>query len=69
MAAYAQYEARDYDAAVTTLDQFIQLHPGYWIIQNAAYSGFGRAVIHFARQRGWRTGSTGCATTTYRRPP
>ncbi|MFA6280541.1 MAG: outer membrane protein assembly factor BamD [Bdellovibrionales bacterium] len=29
MGAYAQYQAMDYDAALTSLEQFIQLHPGH----------------------------------------
>ena len=41
--------------AYRMLHDFISLQPGEWIIQNAANSGVGRAVIQIARQRGWRT--------------
>jgi NADPH:quinone reductase-like Zn-dependent oxidoreductase len=37
------------------LSEFIPLRPGDWIVQNAANSGVGRAVIAFARERGIRT--------------
>ena len=41
--------------AYRMLHDFVSLQPGEWIIQNAANSGVGRAVIQIARQRGWRT--------------
>lgn len=37
------------------LSEFTILEPGDWVVQNAASSGVGRAVIAFARQRGIRT--------------
>ena len=37
------------------LEGFVNLKPGDWVIQNAANSGVGRAVIHIARLRGLRT--------------
>jgi NADPH:quinone reductase-like Zn-dependent oxidoreductase len=37
------------------LSEFIALKRGDWIVQNAANSGVGRAVIAFARERGLRT--------------
>lgn len=46
MAAYAQYLALDYDAAVATLDQFIQLHPGN---SNIAYAYYLRALSFYER--------------------
>ncbi|HEV8003543.1 MAG TPA: zinc-dependent alcohol dehydrogenase family protein [Planctomycetaceae bacterium] len=42
-------------AAALLLDGFISLKPGDWIVQNAANSGVGRAVIVFAKQKGVRT--------------
>lgn len=41
--------------AYRLLHDFVTLQPGEWIIQNAANSGVGRAVIELARHRGWRT--------------
>lgn len=46
MAAYAQYQAMDYDPAITTLDQFIQLHPGN---SNIAYAYYLRALCFYER--------------------
>ena len=37
------------------LSEFIDLAPGDWVVQNAANSGVGRAVIAFARARGFKT--------------
>ena len=37
------------------LHDFVRLQPGDWVIQNAANSGVGRAVIAFCRAQGWRT--------------
>ena len=37
------------------LEGFVDLKPGDWVIQNAANSGVGRAVIQIARLRGLRT--------------
>ncbi len=37
------------------LEGFVDLKPGDWVIQNAANSGVGRAVIHIARLRGLKT--------------
>jgi trans-2-enoyl-CoA reductase len=34
---------------------FVDLRPGEWIVQNAATSAVGRAVIEIARHRGWKT--------------
>jgi len=42
-------------AAALLLEQFVSLKPGDWIVQNAANSGVGRAVIVFAKQKGIRT--------------
>jgi NADPH:quinone reductase-like Zn-dependent oxidoreductase len=41
--------------AALLLSEYVALKPGEWIIQNAANSGVGRAVIAFARARGIRT--------------
>ena len=46
MAAYAQYQAMDYDAATATLDQFIQLHPGN---NSIAYAYYMRALCFYER--------------------
>lgn len=46
MAAYAQYQALDYDAAVAALDRFIQLHPGN---PNIAYAYYLRALSFYER--------------------
>ena len=37
------------------LHDFVALKNGDWILQNAANSGVGRAVIHLAKTLGWRT--------------
>lgn len=37
------------------LHEFADLRPGEWVLQNAATSAVGRAVIEIARHRGWRT--------------
>lgn len=37
------------------LRSFRDLAPGDWIVQNAATSAVGRAVIEIARHRGWKT--------------
>ena len=37
------------------LHQFAALQPGHWVLQNAATSAVGRAVIEIAHQRGWKT--------------
>ena len=37
------------------LEAFVNLKPGDWVIQNAANSGVGRAVIQIARLRGLKT--------------
>jgi len=37
------------------LHHFVALHPGDWVVQNAATSGVGRAVIEIARSAGWKT--------------
>jgi NADPH:quinone reductase-like Zn-dependent oxidoreductase len=42
-------------AAALLLEEFVTLEPGDWIVQNAANSGVGRAVIAFAKQEGVRT--------------
>jgi NADPH:quinone reductase-like Zn-dependent oxidoreductase len=42
-------------AAALLLEEFVSLRPGDWIVQNAANSGVGRAVIAFAKQKGVRT--------------
>jgi NADPH:quinone reductase-like Zn-dependent oxidoreductase len=41
--------------AALLLSEYIALNPGDWIVQNAANSGVGRAVIAFAKKRGIRT--------------
>jgi NADPH:quinone reductase-like Zn-dependent oxidoreductase len=41
--------------AALPLSEYIPLNPGDWIVQNAANSVVGRAVIAFARARGIRT--------------
>jgi NADPH:quinone reductase-like Zn-dependent oxidoreductase len=41
--------------AALLLSEFVSLKAGDWVIQNAANSGVGRAVIAFARERGIRT--------------
>src|SRR6476620_3120140 len=42
-------------AAALLLEEFGSLKPGDWIVQNAANSGVGRAVIVFSNQKGVRT--------------
>ena len=37
------------------LQEFATLRPGDWVLQNAATSAVGRAVIEIARHRGWKT--------------
>jgi len=41
--------------AALILSEFVDLKPGDWVVQNAANSGVGRAVIAFAKKRGLRT--------------
>jgi NADPH:quinone reductase-like Zn-dependent oxidoreductase len=41
--------------AALLLSEYDELAPGEWVVQNAANSGVGRAVIAFARERGLRT--------------
>lgn len=41
--------------ALCMLREFVALAPGDWVLQNAANSGVGRAVIQIAAARGWRT--------------
>src|SRR5258708_8542409 len=45
-------------AAALLLDGFVSLKSGDWIVQNAANSGVGRAVIALAKQKGVRTINT-----------
>jgi NADPH:quinone reductase-like Zn-dependent oxidoreductase len=37
------------------LHEFVGLRPGDWIVQNAATSAVGRAVIEIAKSKGWKT--------------
>lgn len=37
------------------LHDFVGLRPGDWVVQNAATSAVGRAVVEIARHAGWRT--------------
>jgi len=37
------------------LHEFARLQPGDWLVQNAATSGVGRAVMGIARRCGWKT--------------
>jgi NADPH:quinone reductase-like Zn-dependent oxidoreductase len=37
------------------LTEFVDLRPGDWVVQDAANSGVGRAVIAFAKARGFKT--------------
>ena len=46
MAAYAHYEALEYDEAIITLDRFIRLHPGN---ENVAYAHYLRAISYYER--------------------
>lgn len=41
--------------ALCLLENFVDLNPGEWVVQNAANSGVGRSVMQIARARGWRT--------------
>ena len=41
--------------AALLLSEFVDLSPGDWVVQNAANSGVGRAVIAFAKARGFKT--------------
>ena len=41
--------------AFRMLTDFVDLQPGEWVLQNAANSGVGRAVIQISAARGWRT--------------
>jgi NADPH:quinone reductase and related Zn-dependent oxidoreductases len=41
-------------AAALMLGEYVDLHPGDGVIQNAANSGVGRAVIAFGKARGYR---------------
>ncbi len=42
-------------AAALLLEEFVALRAGDWIVQNAANSAVGRAIIVFAKQKGVRT--------------
>jgi outer membrane protein assembly factor BamD len=44
MAAYANYQAYSCDDSITTLDRFIQLHPGH---DNISYAYYLRAICHY----------------------
>jgi NADPH:quinone reductase-like Zn-dependent oxidoreductase len=41
--------------ALCLLENFVELQPGEWVLQNAANSAVGRSIIQIARARGWRT--------------
>jgi NADPH:quinone reductase-like Zn-dependent oxidoreductase len=41
-------------AAALMLSEYVKLNSGDWVIQNAANSGVGRAVIAFGKARGYR---------------
>lgn len=41
--------------AAAMLEDFVDLSPGDWVIQNAANSAVGSCVIRLARAAGWRT--------------
>lgn len=41
--------------AYRMLHDFVSLKPGDWVIQNAANSGVGRAVIQICKAKGWKT--------------
>ena len=41
--------------ALRMIEDFVELEPGDWIVQNAANSGVGRSVIQIARHRGFKT--------------
>ena len=44
MSAYASYQAEDYDSAISTLDKFIELHPGH---PDVAYAYYLKAISHY----------------------
>jgi outer membrane protein assembly factor BamD len=44
MSAYSSYEAEDYDTALTTLNDFIELHPGH---PDIAYAYYMRAICYY----------------------
>lgn len=44
MSAYASYQADDYDMAVATLDNFIEMHPGH---PDVAYAYYLRAICYY----------------------
>jgi outer membrane protein assembly factor BamD len=46
MEAFADYQNMDYDEAITTLNQFIELHPGS---NDAAYAYYLRALCNYER--------------------
>src|SRR3546814_17527961 len=46
MAAYALYQAMEYDDAVIALDRFIQLHPGN---EDIAYAYYLQAICYYER--------------------
>lgn len=48
MKAFAQYQQNDYDEAVTTLDQFISLHPGN---KDAPYAYYLKSMCFYERVR------------------
>lgn len=48
MKAFAQYQQNDYEEAVTTLDQFISLHPGN---KDAPYAYYLKAMCFYERIR------------------
>jgi len=41
--------------ALRMLEDFVRLEPGDWVVQNAANSGVGHAVIQLSRHKGLRT--------------
>ncbi len=44
MSVYSSYQAEDYDIALTTLDSFIELHPGH---PDIAYAYYMRAICYY----------------------
>jgi outer membrane protein assembly factor BamD len=44
MSAYSSYQAEDYDVAILTLDNFIELHPGH---PDVAYAYYLRAISYY----------------------
>ncbi len=46
LAAFARYQAMDYDDAIDTFERFIQLHPGN---PNVAYAYYMRALCYYER--------------------